>query len=200
MMINILGKRYFKIMIALFTLLCSLNMIEDTYAKYMTSASANTNIAISRWNIKINTQDVQNNSNFTNSIIPTFNGNQYTAADIIAPGSEGTFDITIDGTYTDVAYNVSLALSVPQDSSVQDLVITKYTIGDSPTEYQYTNTITYQVGLNDTKVKTFHFFIKWDDNALTETMDNQDDTEAAYSEENALMSVSVNITQATSSN
>ena len=71
-------KRKYKILFSLITLYICLSTIQNTYAKYATSANTIADVSISRWNIKLNNFDITNNSNFNNIIIPTFNGNTYT--------------------------------------------------------------------------------------------------------------------------
>ena len=188
-------KKKFRILLALIALFICLSSIEKTYAKYITSASGNTDVTISRWNIKLNDFDITNGSSFTNSIVPTFNGDEYTAADIIAPGSEGSFDITIDGTGTDTAYSLNLDVAVSAASAVSDLIITKYMIGDDTTEYAYNGALESNFGLTDEKIITYHFYIKWNDDEATSTMSNADDTTAAYNNGIAKMEVNVKITQ-----
>lgn len=188
-------KKKFRLLLALIALFICLSSIEKTYAKYITSASGNTDITISRWNIKLNDFDITNGSSFSNAIVPTFNGNEYTAAGIIAPSSEGTFDVSIDGSETDTAYSLDFDIGISDDSDVKDLVITKYTIDDEPTEYAYTGNLVTDFMLNDNKVITYHFFIKWNDDEETQTMTNADDTNAAYNNGKAVMAVNIKITQ-----
>lgn len=188
-------KKKFRLLLALIALFICLSSIEKTYAKYITSASGNTDITISRWNIKLNDFDITNGSSFSNVIVPTFNGDEYTAAGIIAPSSEGTFDVSIDGSETDTAYSLDFDIGISDDSDVKDLVITKYTIDDDPTEYAYTGNLVTDFKLDDNKVITYHFFIKWNDDEETQTMTNADDTNAAYNNGKAVMAVNIKITQ-----
>jgi hypothetical protein len=184
-----------KLFIALISLFYSLTLIQSTYAKYISSAVGNANISIARWNILVNNQDIKNNSNFTNTIEPTFEGNANIAPNIIAPTSTGYFDITINGSNTDVQYKYTIGLNVSAGSSVKDLKITKYTIDDGPTEYQLTNnTLENTVHLNDTnKIHKYRFYVEWSD-GTGETMDNTADT-AATNNGQASFDVAVNVIQ-----
>ena len=188
-------KRKFRFLLALIALFICLSSIEKTYAKYVTAASGNADISISRWNIKLNDFDITSGSNFSSAIIPTFNGTDYIAADIIAPGAEGQFDITIDGSETDTAYSLDFAIGVSDQSDVKDLIITKYTIGDDLTEYTYDGNLITNFNLTDEKNITYHFFVKWNDDDLTETMNNSDDTTAAVNNGKAVMDINVKVTQ-----
>lgn len=188
-----------KIFIALISLFYCLSLIQSTYAKYVTEADASANITISRWNVLINNQDVQNNSNFSTTITPTFAGTSNIAANIIAPTSEGYFDIAINGNATDVSYQYTILITTATTSDVQDLVITHYTISGDATQYTYdaANPLTRNVGLNDSKTQTYRFYVKWNDDA-TQTMSNADDTTAAHNNGSAIMNISINVIQTTS--
>ena len=78
-------KRKIAFFVALMSLFYCLTFMQDTYAKYLSSATATTNLTIARWNILVNNQDVANNSNFSETISPVFQGSTYIAPDVIAP-------------------------------------------------------------------------------------------------------------------
>ena len=78
---------------------------------------------------------------------------------------------------------------------MSDLIITKYTVDDDDTEYNYEGELKDTFALNDKKIITYHIYIKWNDDETTEEMSNKDDTEAAYNNGIALMDVNVKITQ-----
>src|SRR5574344_316792 len=111
-------SRKIKFFIALFSLLYCISLIQSTYAKYVSNANAN--LTIARWDILINTQDVKENSDFTNTITPVFDGNANTAANVIAPTSTGYFDLTLNGTNTDVSYNYTITITNDATSTVTD--------------------------------------------------------------------------------
>ena len=125
-MITIIKKRTTRILLACISLLLLLNMIQDTYAKYISSASANSEFTIARWSFLVNSQDVLSNSDFSNTIIPTFDQNTNIAPNVIAPTTTGYFDITIDSSNVDVAFNETITLSQGDDNTVTDLVFSGY--------------------------------------------------------------------------
>lgn len=169
-----------KIFIALLSLLYLITLVQDTYAKYTSSANANTNITISRWNILVNNQDIKNNSNFTNTIKPVFEDNENIATGVIAPTSKGYFDIIIDGTKTDVSFQYNINLALSNLNTVSDLKLTNYKVNDDDTLHQIENNVISNQILydSDNKIIKYRIFVEWIDGE-TETMNNEADTEAA---------------------
>lgn len=186
-------KRKIIFFIALMSLFYCITFMQDTYAKYVSSATANTDLTIARWNILVNSQDIIENSNFSQTIVPTFEGTTNIRSGVIAPTAEGYFDITLNGQNTDVSFSYTISLDESDDNTVSDLVIYKYTIDG--VDYTYDSSITGNILLNDeVKTKTIRFHVRWNDNASTQAMNNADDTEAANSGVAAL-DVNVNVIQ-----
>ena len=186
-------KNKIKFFIALISLVYCISLIQDTYAKYISSASGNATMSIARWNILVNDTDIKNNSNFTNTITPIFGENENVANNVIAPTSTGYFDIVLDGANADVSFNYTINLEVDETSDVSDLVIEKYTIGSDTTEYTYDGTISKNIILTDiNKTISYRFYVTWNDNE-TASMDNVSDTLAAGGE--AKIAVSINFIQ-----
>ncbi len=186
-------KRKIIFFISLMSLFYCVSLMQETYAKYVSSASANANLTVARWNILVNNQDIVDNSNFTDTIVPTFPGTANIASGVIAPTAEGYFDITIDGTDTDVSFTYSVSITDATENTVDDLIITKYVMNN--VEYQYSSAITNTILLSAVdKTATIRFYVKWNDNASTQTMDNEADTEATV-DGVAAVKVNVNVIQ-----
>ena len=184
-------KKKILFFIALICLFYCVSLMQSTYAKYVTTAETDASFTIARWNILVNTQDVKENSNFTNLIVPVFEGTTNIKEDVIAPTSEGYFDIVIDGTGTDVSYTYTLNIDYADGNDVDDLVITKYTIGEVNYVYTIGNNITDDVLVNATdKVTSIRFFVEWNDDTQTQTMDNAEDTIAT---KNGMAAFKVNL-------
>ena len=192
-MINILQNRKFRILLACVSLLLLVDLVQDTYAKYISSANATTDFTIARWSFLVNNQDIINNQNFSNTIVPTFDPNQNIQSGVIAPTSTGYFDITIDSSNVGVSYSDTITISKNASNTVSDIVFTGYkknndaivTINDEDTA-----TITNNHILGEgTAQNTYRFYIKWLD-GTGETMNNAADTEAA---KNGLAKVDINI-------
>lgn len=186
-------KRKIAIFVALLSLFYSVTLIQTTYAKYVSSAEANSNINIARWSITVNNQDVIQNSNFTNSLSPVFANNQYIKENVIAPTSEGYFDIIIDGTNADVSFKYAITLNPSNNNTIKDLKIVKYTINNI--DYTYSDNITDIINYNDeNKTKSIRVFFMWDDDENTQEMNNNEDTIATVNG-NANYRVNINLIQ-----
>lgn len=186
-------KRKIAIFVALLSLFYSITLIQTTYAKYVSSAEANSNINIARWSITVNNQDVIQNSNFTNSLSPVFANNQYIKENVIAPTSEGYFDIIIDGTNADVSFKYTITLNPSNNNTIKDLKIVKYTIDNI--DYTYSDNITDIINYNDeNKTKCIRVFFMWDDDENTQEMNNNEDTIATVNG-NANYRVNINLIQ-----
>lgn len=177
--------------------------IIQVYAKYISSASGNASMNVASWDIKVNNRSIKNNTDISSVIAPVFPGNSNIASGIIAPTAEGYFDLNLDFSTTDVSFRYDISLDVDENSSVQDLVATGYSV-DSGSIVNFTNspytisdTVLYNSG---TSSRTIRVYIKWDDDAATQTMSNSDDTLATKSDNPALYNVNISFTQITNAN
>ena len=186
-------NRKITFLLALLALFYCVSLIQSTYAKYLSTADADTNITIARWNILVNNQDISQNSNFSEVLEPTFTGNENIKDGVIAPTATGYFDITIDGSTTDVSFSYDISLSEADDNTVTDLKITKYEIDGH--SYTYNGPISGNILLNDqNRALTVRVYVEWVDQTDDETMTNVDDTTAANSGV-AKFKVNVNVIQ-----
>ena len=193
-MLKVLQKRKFRMLLACISLLLLVNMVQDTYAKYVSSADANSNFAIAGWAFNVNSQDVIANNDFSNTILPTWDANSNIATGVIAPTSTGSFTVQIDSSNCDVAFDETITLSQGTTNTVTDIVFTGYSLNGGTTvslNDVTTATITSTHALNEqTTTNTYVFYIKWNDNAQTEQMNNAADTAASV---NGTASVHINI-------
>ena len=191
-------KRKVIFFIALMSLFYCLTLMQDTYAKYITTASANTDLTIARWNILVNNQDILANSDFSDKIIPYFAGTTNIKNDVVAPTATGYFDIILNGVDTDVSFTYTITVNQSVRNTVSDLKITKYIINNEEHTFSSgttSTTITGDILYNDSiKIKSIRFFVEWDDNASTQTMNNELDT-LATSNGVAAYYVNVNVVQ-----
>lgn len=178
-------------------LLC-LFFIEDTYAKYITSTNESASMNIARWRILVNNKDIRENSTTNAVITPIFNGNDNINSGIIAPNSEGYFDLIIDATEADVSFKYKIEISVNQNSPVKDLITTKYIIDNGneiPLERDNATIENTVLHKDNTKPINIRVYIKWDDSNEA-TMYNDADTEATKQVDNpAKMDVKLSFIQ-----
>lgn len=182
-------NRKITFFMALLALFYCVSLIQSTYAKYLSTADADANITIARWNILVNNQDISQNSNFSEVLEPTFTGNENIKDGVIAPTATGYFDISLDGSTTDVSFSYDISLSDADDNTVTDLKITRYEIGDQ--SYTYNGPISGNILITDeNRSLTVRVFVEWVDQTTDETMDNSQDTAAAN---NGLAKFKVNV-------
>ena len=189
-------KKYVIILLFISLCLC-LFFIQDSFAKYLTSASETANMNIARWKIIVNNKDIRDNSSSSAIISPVFLGNDNVASDIIAPGSEGYFDLIIDANAADVSFKYKIDITTDENSAVKDIIAVKYKINNGE-EILFTGgdqTIEKSVLHSDnTDVINIRVYIKWNDGDGSE-MDNIADTAATQNEVGAILKVNMNFTQ-----
>lgn len=189
-------KKKVILLVVLSILLC-LFFVQESFAKYITESNETANMSIARWKILVNNEDIRDESTVNTVINPVFPGNDNIAENIIAPTSEGYFDLIIDAREADVSFKYKITLSVNEDSSVRDLVATKYVINDGEeialdsSNQVIENTILHR---DNTGTINIRVYIVWNDGDGA-SMDNSEDTSATISSNSAMMNVSLNFTQ-----
>ncbi|MDO5555543.1 MAG: hypothetical protein Q4G09_02495 [Clostridia bacterium] len=198
-------KNLRKIIVFLFciSIFISLIFIIDIYAKYLSATNGTATIPIARWNIVVNNNSIRNGSDISNSIQPIFPGNNNIASNIIAPTAEGYFDLNFDFSSADVSFRYDILVEPNENSSVLDLIPTCYSIDNGPLinlnsdSNTITDTILYSSNIS---TRTIRIYVMWDD-SNTSLMNNIQDTQAAIStSSNALIDVSISLTQVADSN
>ena len=189
-------KKKLILLVVLSIILC-LFFVQESLAKYITAADETANISIARWKILVNDEDIRDENTVNAVINPVFPGNDNIAENIIAPTSEGYFDLIIDAREADVSFKYKITLSVNEDSSVRDLVATKYVINDGEeialdsSNQVIENTVLHR---DNTGTINIRVYIVWNDGDGA-SMDNSEDTSATISSNSAMMNVSLNFTQ-----
>ena len=192
------------LLLLIFIIICVLvYTIIQIYAKYISTAQGNASINVARWDIKVNNLSIKNNTDISSTLVPVFPGTSNIASGVIAPTAEGYFDLNFDFTNTDVSFRYTVSLSVDENSSVQDLVATGYSIDDgqivniADQSLPISDTILHGSNIDNRKIR---IYIKWDDNSESSTMSNSDDTLSTKSNNPALYSVNISFTQITDAN
>lgn len=192
-------KKIILIIIALIFLITTTFLITQVYAKYISSATGNASIPISRWNIIVNDTQIKNNSDISSKIIPIFPGNENIASNIIAPTAEGYFDLNFLFEDVDVSFKYEITITPAEESAVKDLVATGYSIdnGEKVEFTDYNSPITDTINLADNITKrNIRVFVKWNDDIDSATMDNAADTASTSLPENsAIFNVKIAFSQ-----
>lgn len=186
-------KKRFILFLAIASLFFSMNMVQKTYAKYVTTSNGEANLNIARWDIVVNDEHIKNKEELSADITPQYVENPNVAEGVIAPGSIGYFDITIDPTNTDVSFDFEISID-NEESDVTDLKLLKYYIDseDNIKDAEENEVISDSININDKKAKTVRIYVIWDE-SLNETMDNIKDSEVGHDSENKKASVNVNL-------
>lgn len=188
-----------KLALAFLSLFALVSMVQDTYSKYNTAAQGDASLSIARWQISINNQDIIDNSYITNAITPSTISSGHVKEGVFAPQSVGYFDLVLDYSNVDTSFEYTIVTSIPESSGVTDLIVTGYSIDGGtivPVSGGLTN-ITNTILLSEVeRTKTIRIYITWED-SLTETMDNEADTDATIAQAQAVLSVLINFKQVT---
>lgn len=143
------------------TLIISMSLLylfQTSYAKYKKQLNGNVLSTIASWNIKVNNETIKNKMSLEKDIIPVFNKNDYIKENVLAPGSTGYFDLTIDAENVDVDFIYEITEEKNSDS-LTDLKITSYELNDSGTKIPYDETtpLTGELLKNtkDTKIRLY---------------------------------------------
>ena len=190
-------KKYIIIILGFISLLLCLFFIQESYAKYVSSADERATMSIARWKILVNNEDIRNNSTAEMIINPVFPGNENMAENIIAPTSEGYIDLIIDAREADVSFEYKIEVGVNENSIVKDLIATKYSIdGGNTIAFASNNKIIKNTVLHrdNNNVITIRVYIMWNDGEGS-VMDNLQDTSVTNSTGKALIDVKMNFKQ-----
>ena len=125
---NIIKKNDLKFIsiFIIIVLLAFLYLGVTTYSKYRKQVAAHGEATVARWLIKVNTEDIKGKTALTETITPHWDTNAYVKDDLIAPGSTGYFEITIDATNVDVDFNYDIQNMNDTTAALPDLIITGY--------------------------------------------------------------------------
>lgn len=194
---KIFEKRKFRILLACISLLLLVNLIQETYAKYISTADASGNFTIAKWVFNVNNQDVLANSDFSEVITPVVVENDYIADGVIAPTSVAYFEVTIDSSDVEVAYTENITVKRANDNTITDLNIVKYQKNNGPLievsdPELFTLSTAYELG--DQGENKYRFYLEWNDKENEEIMDNAEDTIQTI-DGVAAFEVSINFTQ-----
>lgn len=186
---------------AILSLLVTINMIQSTYAKYVSSTYGNASLNIAKWDIIVNDEHIKNHEELEAVIEPLYLDNPNVAAGVIAPGSIGYFDLKINPGETQVSFDYEINVEPDVDSSVTDLNIYQYYVDSSENIISVDETYEGIKGtINYSEIpteQTVRVYVIWNDNEETENMNNEKDTEIGWDavNQNATVKVSLKFKQ-----
>lgn len=189
-------KRKFIIFLLILSLIIFIFSVVSTYAKYKSEYLKTTNAYFTKWNIKINNKDISNNLDLTSVLTYNQISNPHIANNIIAPTSQGYFDLEIDCSDADLSFTYTIDLKT-EDSPVQDYRVTGYSLNNGTTvplantDLPLTNDILVEDNIDTI---SYRFFLEWYDHDDNITNNNKD-TEFAINQEIATIKVNVSFEQ-----
>ena len=131
-----------KILLVFIPLSFLLCFMSNTYSRYVADTTGNLKMSFAQWQILVNNEDITNKTSSSIVLTPVIDANDYVKSNKIAPSSTGYFDISIDPSNVDVAFNYNISLKVLNEN-IPDLMITKYAILDNNFDEEK-DTITYK--------------------------------------------------------
>ena len=173
-----------------------LYLVQASYSKYKRQVTGSLEARIASWNIKVNNESINNKTELTSNIVPVIDTNQYVKTGVIAPGTGGYFDITIDASLVDVDFTFTIDSDVAEETPLEDLVFTKYTLNGVEHNYSTPGEITGDITKNTANTSLRIFFV-WNDDPATNLMDNAEDTSYATeaSHEDTMITVNIHFAQ-----
>ena len=128
---RLINNRKVKFLIAFIALFVCITQIQQTFAKYVESKEGDANFTVAKWKILVNQQDITETATISSLINPVYLENENIKDGVIAPSSEGYFDLEIDASNVDVSFQYIISIANSENSSVSDLKITGYSLNES---------------------------------------------------------------------
>lgn len=189
-------KRNMILIVACCFLILSLCLIQNTLAKYSTQTKGVAEMNVARWDILVNDDHIKDNKSTTATLTPHYINNPNVAAGVIAPGSIGYFDVTIDKGQTDVSFEYEISVLPNTESDVTDIKLYQYSKDGGTTLLDVDdNKITGEMLMSNPTITEHNLrvYVKWIDNVEGENLSNIEDTDIGHDAENKNASIKVNM-------
>lgn len=98
------------------SLIISLLLISNTYAKYQEQMDTSYNSTIRRWKMVVNDKIIREQESLTEVVQPILVDNEYVKEGVIVPGSESYFNMDINFAEVDVPFTVEFTLEQDETS------------------------------------------------------------------------------------
>ena len=167
-------------------------ILQRSYAKYLERMKEKAELRLASWNIKLNNEYIARKKELTKKIKPYFPATTHTKENIIAPGSIGYYDISIDANDVDKDITYEIDTKPANDSEIKDLRAIRYTIDGITTNI--TNGKIEGTRTHNTGNKVIRIYIEWYD-GNDNKMNNEDDTNLVTRNDKILLSINIKFTQ-----
>lgn len=172
------NKKILFFILALLFLIFTIFLIRTTYARYITSLTANSYVELGSWLIRVNNQNIIQNSDVSDIITPIFNSDsEYIAEGKISPSSTGNVEITIDYQEVTVPFKYEISFEHDDSTLLEDFKLTGYSIDNgSVVSVSDSDTIITDTILPDatTRTRTLKLNFAWIDGEGEALNDVQD--------------------------
>lgn len=187
-----MDKKYILLILSFVSLYVTICLANETYAKYISSATSTSSSSIARWRILVNDDDITVGATSTSLITPVFPGSDDISEGVIAPNAEGYFDLVLDASNVDVSFRYTITVAPNANSPVSELIATKYQVnGEEEIEFEEgEDTLEGTMSLSEeNRTVNIRVYIKWDDSL--DLMTNAQDTNTTVGEQAGLLDVTV---------
>ena len=190
-------KNRIKIMeiLCIISLIITIFSIQKTYARYFEQVDTTYNTNIKRWLVKVNDKIVHDAETLNEVMEPIMTDNEHVNDQILVPGQTGYFEMLIDYTEVDVAFEYEFSMEQLNETPLEDFEIYGYEVWDeidgvnTLIETQETTEIkgvidpATEVNSAGEKKREIRVLFRWNDGEGS-TMDNKADTQFRGEENN----------------
>lgn len=170
--------------LCIISILITIISIQRTYARYFEKVDTTYDTHIKRWLIKVNDHVIHEEANLSEVVQPVLVENEnMNNNNTLVPGRTGYFDLVIDYTYVDLAFEYDFSIEQLNDTKLQDFELYGYEIVDGEestvTETKEIKGIidpTTEVNSKKEKKREVRILFRWNDGEGS-TMDNSADTQ-----------------------
>lgn len=195
-------ERKIKLLIAVICLILCIFEVSKTYGKYTESKQGQTQFAVAMWRILLNGTDISSNAELSSLINPVYENNSNIASGVIAPSSEGYFDIEINAVNTQVTFQYNISVTTADNTNVEDLMVYAYRVGTNGNITNVSNGLNSLTGIvahdAQNKIINLRIYFKWLE-GTGESMNNVADTAASLAGGTGKLNVSAQFTQVANS-
>ena len=157
--------------LCIISLLITIISIQRTYARYFENVDTTYDTHINRWLIKVNDHIVHEETTLSEVMQPIIVENEnMNSNNTLVPGRTGYFEMLIDYTYVDVAFEYEFSIEQLNANKLDDFEIYGYEIidGDTSTitetkEIKGVINPTTDVNSSDEKKKDIRVLFRWND-------------------------------------
>ena len=196
MKLNI-NKKFSFFVISVIFLVLTIISIQITYARYVTSLTAKSTVELGSWLIRVNNQNIMENSDISAVVTPIFDSSEYISDGVLAPTSTGNVEINLDYKEVTVPFQYDISVSSDDANDLEDFKLIGYSIDDGETTNLETDStvITATIAPTEaTRTRKLKLLFSWYDGE-GEHFDDTEDTAFAASGENIKLNFVLKFTQ-----